>query len=143
MYIIHGQVPKNVNSSKYLGLNIYKTFSYDNYVNKVTQKAHNSNPLSFSSRNISCCPANINANAISHLQDHPWNTRLQFRAQQRKKSSASSRQSNSKLLVSPLGFTETNQQCYSDDEKTKLDTVGSQTQQSPPGHYVPDCVCPG
>jgi hypothetical protein len=60
-YAIHGQVQKNVTSAKYLGLNIYKTLSWDNHVNKVTQKAHNSNPLSFSSRNISHCPTNINA----------------------------------------------------------------------------------
>jgi hypothetical protein len=45
-YAIHGQVQKNVTSAKYLGLNIYKTLSWDNHVNRVTQKAHNSNPPS-------------------------------------------------------------------------------------------------
>jgi hypothetical protein len=66
-YAIHGQVPKNVNSAKYLGLNIYKTLSWDDHVNKVTQKAHNSNPLSFSSRNISHWPTNIKAQCYSIL----------------------------------------------------------------------------
>ena len=66
-FTIHGQALNNGNSAKYLGLNIYKTLSYDNHVNKVTQKAHNSNPLSFSSRNISRCPANINAQCYSTL----------------------------------------------------------------------------
>ena len=44
-YAIHGQVQKNVTSAKYLGLNIYKTLSWDNHVNKVTQKAHKHQPL--------------------------------------------------------------------------------------------------
>jgi hypothetical protein len=67
IYAIQGQVLKNVNSAKYLGWNIYKTLSWDNHVNKVTQRAHNSNPISFSSRNISRCPAIINDQCYSTL----------------------------------------------------------------------------
>jgi hypothetical protein len=41
MYTINGQVLNNVNSSKYLGLNIHKTLSWDIHINRVTQKVHN------------------------------------------------------------------------------------------------------
>jgi hypothetical protein len=64
-YAIHGQVPKNVNSDKYLGLNIYKTLSWDDHVNSDAEGTQN--PLSFSSRNISRCPANIKAQCYSTL----------------------------------------------------------------------------
>jgi hypothetical protein len=56
-YTAQGQVLINVNSAKNLGLNIHKTFRWDNHVNKVIQKAHNT--FSFSSRNFSHCPTNI------------------------------------------------------------------------------------
>jgi hypothetical protein len=56
-YTIHGQVLNNVNSAKYLGLNIHKTLSWDDHINKVTKKAHNT--LSFLGRNISRCRTNI------------------------------------------------------------------------------------
>jgi hypothetical protein len=57
-YTIHGQV-LNVNSAKYLGLNIHKTLCLDVHIDKVIQKAHNT--LSFSSRNISRWLTNIKA----------------------------------------------------------------------------------
>jgi hypothetical protein len=66
---VYGQVLNN--SAKYLGLNIHKTLSWDEHINKVTQKAHNT--LSFSSRNISCCPQTSKPNAIPHLWYHIWN----------------------------------------------------------------------
>jgi hypothetical protein len=50
--------------------------------------------------------------------NHLWNTHLQFEAQLRKKASARSRQSS---------WLPTNQQCYGDDETTKLDAAGIQT----------------
>ena len=92
-YAIHGQVQKNVTSAKYLGLNIYKTLSWDNHVNKVTQKAHNSNPYPSQAETSAVAQQTSTPNAIPHLQDHPWNTRLQFGAQQRKNASVRSRQS--------------------------------------------------
>jgi hypothetical protein len=64
-YTIHGQVLNNVNSAKYLGLNIHKALSWDVYINKVNQKAHNT--LSFSTRNISRWPTNIKAQCYSTL----------------------------------------------------------------------------
>jgi hypothetical protein len=39
-YTIHGQVLNNVNSAKYLDLNIHKTLSWDEHTNKVTQTSH-------------------------------------------------------------------------------------------------------
>jgi hypothetical protein len=39
--VIHGQVLNNVNFAKYLGLNIHKTLTWDEHINKVTQTAHN------------------------------------------------------------------------------------------------------
>jgi hypothetical protein len=47
-FIIHGHVLNNVNSAKYLGLNIHKTLRLDVHINEVTRKAHNT--LSFSNR---------------------------------------------------------------------------------------------
>jgi hypothetical protein len=108
-YTIHGQALNNVNSAKYLGLNIHKTHCWDVHINKVTQKAHNFS--SFSSRNISRCPTNIKAqcfkpNAFLHLWDHIWNTHLQIGAQLRIKASARLRQSKVELFVSPLVITD-------------------------------------
>jgi hypothetical protein len=62
-YTIH--VLNNVNSAKFLGLNIHKTLNWDVHINKVTQKAHNT--LSFSSRNIGRWPTNIKARCYSTL----------------------------------------------------------------------------
>ena len=64
-YTIHGQVLNSVDSAKYLGLNIHKTLSWDDHINKVTKKAHNT--LSFLGRNISRCPTNIKAQCYSTL----------------------------------------------------------------------------
>jgi hypothetical protein len=54
-------VLNNVNSAKNLGLNIQETFRWDNYINKVTQKAYNT----LSSRNFSRCPTDIKAQCYS------------------------------------------------------------------------------
>jgi hypothetical protein len=62
-YTIHGQVLNNVNSAKYLDLNIHKTLSWDYHINNVTKKSHNT--LSFHGRNISGCPTNIKAQCHS------------------------------------------------------------------------------
>ncbi|KAK3092025.1 hypothetical protein FSP39_024520 [Pinctada imbricata] len=64
-YTIHGQALANVNSAKYLGLNIHKTLSWDDHISKITRKAHNT--LSFLGRNISRCPTNIKAQCYSTL----------------------------------------------------------------------------
>jgi hypothetical protein len=64
-YTIDGQVLNNVNSAKYLGSNIHKTLSWDDHINKVMKKAHNT--LFFLGRSISRCLTNIKAQCYSTL----------------------------------------------------------------------------
>ena len=110
-------------------VNIYKTLSWDDHVKKVTQKANNSNPLSFSNRNIIRCPANIKGNLLFQLARSSLGYAFTVCSPAKKKASAKSRQSNSELLVSPLGIT--NQQCYSDDEQ-KLNWTALQVRRNTP-----------
>jgi hypothetical protein len=62
-YTIQGRVLNKVNSAKNLGLNIHKTFHWDNNINKKTQKAHNT--FSFSSRNLSRWKSDVTTPACS------------------------------------------------------------------------------
>lgn len=64
-YYIHGQALNNVESGKYLGLNIHKSLSWDDHINKSTKKAHST--LSFFGRNIRRCPPAVKAQTYSTL----------------------------------------------------------------------------
>ena len=122
---------RRMSTSPSIWVNIYKTLSWDDHVKKVTQKANNSNPLSFSNRNISRFPANIKAQCYSKLARSSLEYAFTVWSPAKKEASARSRQSNSELLVSPLGITETNQQCYSDDEQ-KLNWTALEVRRNTP-----------
>ena len=55
-YKIHGHTLEEVDSAKYLGINIHKTLSWNLHINTVTKKANNTR--SFLQRNIKQCPRN-------------------------------------------------------------------------------------
>ena len=53
-YIIHGHVLEEVDTAKYLGVNIHKQLNWNHLISSVTKKANNTR--SFLQRNISQCP---------------------------------------------------------------------------------------
>ena len=53
-YNIHGHTLEEVDSAKYLGLNIHKTLNWNLHIDTVTKKSNNAR--SFLQRNISQCP---------------------------------------------------------------------------------------
>jgi hypothetical protein len=65
VYTIHVQILNTTGTAKYLGLNIHKSLSWDNHVNKITKKANSA--LAFLSRNISRWPTKIKAQCCTTL----------------------------------------------------------------------------
>ena len=53
-YTIHGHVLEEVDTAKYLGVNIHKQLNWNHHISAVTKKANNTR--SFLQRNISQCP---------------------------------------------------------------------------------------
>ena len=53
-YIIHGHVLEEVDTAKYLGVNIHKQLNWNHHISSVTKIANNTR--SFLQRNISQCP---------------------------------------------------------------------------------------
>ena len=53
-YTIHGHVLKEVDTAKYLGVNIHKQLNWNHHISSVTKKANNTRL--FLQRNISQCP---------------------------------------------------------------------------------------
>jgi hypothetical protein len=68
-YTIHGQVLNQTDSTKYLGLNIHKSLSWESHIDKITKKANST--LAFLGRNVSLCPTTIKAQCYTTLVRPP------------------------------------------------------------------------
>ena len=64
-YTIHGQVLEQVNSAKYLGVNISKTLSWNEHVHKISRKADNTR--AFIQKNMRHCPREVKAACYTTL----------------------------------------------------------------------------
>jgi hypothetical protein len=64
-YTIHGQILNQTDSAKYLGINIHKSLSWDNHIDKITKKANST--LAFLGRNVRRCPTTIKAQCYATL----------------------------------------------------------------------------
>ena len=54
IYNIHSTNLEEVNTAKYLGVNINNKLSWNDHITSITKKAHST--LGFIQRNVSCCP---------------------------------------------------------------------------------------
>jgi hypothetical protein len=62
---IHGQVLNQTDPSKYMGINIHKSLSWDSHIDKITKKANST--LTILGRNMSRCPTTIKAQCYATL----------------------------------------------------------------------------
>ena len=91
-YTIHGQILNQTDSAKYLGLNIHKSISWDNHIDKITKTANST--LAFLGRNVSRCPTTIKAQCSPPQYDLPQNMHSAYGAPAKKTASTRLRQYN-------------------------------------------------
>ena len=129
-YAIHGQVSKNVNSAKFLGEHLLNT-QLGRPRQESDAEGTQQQPLILLKQKHQPFPSKHQGTMLFQTCKIIPGIRITDWSPAKKEASARSRQSNSELLVSPLGNTETNQQFYSDDEQ-KLNWTALEVRRNTP-----------